>query len=202
MGGTTPAGAGARLAAPAALKPAEAIRESNLQTNPPAGQISPSGMIWRSYYFIGSVRVAVREASGATSVLSYIVTDHLGSTSMMLDVNGVDVSTTLYKPWGDIRYTSGAASMDYKYTGQLQVDIGIYYYGARFTILILTAGSSPIVLYPTLITPLTGIGTRMFEITPSITTIQQVTILARTARSRVFVPPVIQPREQFMFCNN
>ncbi len=46
--------------------------------------------------------------------------------------SGNVVSTTLYKPWGETRYSSGAASTDYKYTGQLQVDIGIYYYGARF----------------------------------------------------------------------
>ena len=60
-------------AAPVEVKADVAIEQSpSLVTNPPAGQI------WRSYYFIGSVRVAVREASGATSVLSYIVTDHLG----------------------------------------------------------------------------------------------------------------------------
>ncbi len=50
----------------------------------------------------------------------------------MLDVSGIVTSSTLYKPWGETRYSSGAASTDYKYTGQLQLDIGIYFYGAKF----------------------------------------------------------------------
>ena len=60
------------------------------------------------------------------------VRNRTGSTSMMLDTSGNVMSTMLHKPWGETRYTSGAASTDYKYTRQLQVDIGIYYYGARF----------------------------------------------------------------------
>jgi hypothetical protein len=94
-------------------------------TNPPAGQV------YRSYYFFGSVRVAMREFSGTTSVLTYLVTDHLGSTSLTLDASGVEVARMGYKPWGETRYASGSSSTDYKFTGQIRLDIGIYFYGAR-----------------------------------------------------------------------
>jgi len=63
--------------------------------------------------------------------LEHCHTNHLESTSMTLDSNSEVVSTNLYKPWGETRYSSGAASTDYKYTGQLSLDIGIYHYGAR-----------------------------------------------------------------------
>lgn len=96
-----------------------------LVTNPPTGQV------YRSYYFMGSVRIGMREFSGSTNVLTYIVTDHLGSTSLTLDASGVEVARMGYKPWGETRYSSGSSSTDYKFTGQMRLDIGIYFYNAR-----------------------------------------------------------------------
>jgi len=121
------AGGKVAVAAPVELKAEVAIEQSPaLVTNPPAGQV------YRSYYFFGSVRVAMREFSGSTNVLTYLVTDHLGSTSLTLDASGVEVARMGYKPWGETRYTSGTSATDYKFTGQLQLNIGIYLYGSRF----------------------------------------------------------------------
>ena len=134
---------GIGVGAPAELKAQPAVRQSNLAVDdPPTGQNPPSGVIYRSYYFVGSVRVAMREFTGSVSVVSYIVTDHLGSTRMTLDASGVVVSTTLYKLCpphcapgvlreGETRYSSGTASTDYKYTGQMEMNIGINHYGTR-----------------------------------------------------------------------
>ena len=62
---------GGKVAAPVELKAEVAIKQSPSLADPPAGQV------YRSYYFFGSVRVAMREFSGATNVLTYLVTDHL-----------------------------------------------------------------------------------------------------------------------------
>ncbi len=47
------------------------------------------------YYYAGSQRVAMRK----NSVLSYLLSDHLGSTSLVADSNGAVISETKYKAW-------------------------------------------------------------------------------------------------------
>lgn len=37
--------------------------------------------------------------------VEYFLTDHLGSTSLTPDANGVKVSEMRYKPWGEVRYS-------------------------------------------------------------------------------------------------
>jgi RHS repeat-associated protein len=81
------------------------------------------------YYFAGATRLAVR--TGGT--LSYLLGDHLGSSSLTTDANGVKTASALYKAFGETRYTLGALGTDYKFTGQrLQAELGIYFYGARW----------------------------------------------------------------------
>jgi RHS repeat-associated protein len=58
--------------------------------------------------------------------------DHLGSTSLTLDAGGNKVAEQRYKPWGSTRYEWGTAQTNYQYTGQRKVELGIYYYQARF----------------------------------------------------------------------
>jgi hypothetical protein len=36
--------------------------------------------------------------------VSYLLSDHLGSTSLTTNVNGEVVSELRYKPWGEVRY--------------------------------------------------------------------------------------------------
>ena len=83
----------------------------------------------KSYYYAGGARVAVRTGSS----LNWIMGDHLGSTSVVTDANGTLHSKQLYKPWGEMRFSSGTLPTDYKYTGQREEAAqGLYDYKARF----------------------------------------------------------------------
>jgi RHS repeat-associated protein len=101
-------------------------------------------------YYAGTQRLAMRTGSRANTnlklVLSFIkvwrVGDHasiklstsLGSTSVTADYAGTLISRTLYKPWGEIRYQSGALPMQYTFTGQYShtADFGLMFYVARW----------------------------------------------------------------------
>jgi RHS repeat-associated protein len=82
------------------------------------------------YYFAGAARIAMRQ----NGELFYLLTDHLGSTSLVTDENGQNPKYQYYKPWGEVRYTSGTMPTDYTYTGQRsEMDsIGLMYYNARW----------------------------------------------------------------------
>jgi RHS repeat-associated protein len=94
----------------------------------------PSGVTWRSYYFAGSTRIAVRVQT-ATNVLYYLHGDHLGSTSLATTSGGAAHSRQLYTPWGESRWSSGSLPTDLRFTGQRSEEAGLgslYDYGARF----------------------------------------------------------------------
>ncbi len=69
-----------------------------------------------------------------TDTVYYLLTDHLGSTSVTTDANGAKVAELRYKAFGETRTPENAGTTPTlrRYTGQLQVDDGLYYYGARF----------------------------------------------------------------------
>ncbi len=81
------------------------------------------------YYYAGAQRVAWRVN---TSSPYYGLSDHLGSTSMLVDVAGEVIGSQLYKAWGASRYTSGTLNTTYKYTGQREAENGLYFYNARW----------------------------------------------------------------------
>ncbi len=64
----------------------------------------------------------------------FLLSDHLGSTSVSADVSGGNVTKQLYKGWGEIRYTSGSLPTKYQYTGQYSNmgDFGLMFYNARW----------------------------------------------------------------------
>jgi RHS repeat-associated protein len=66
--------------------------------------------------------------------LSYLLSDHLGSTSLTLDASGNVVSELRYKAWGEVRYAGGITPTKYQYTGQFsyELDFGLDYYNARW----------------------------------------------------------------------
>lgn len=69
------------------------------------------------YYYAGTQRIAMRKGG----VLSYLLTDHLGSTSLTTNASGAKVAELRYKPWGEIRYAWSASAglpTNYTYTGQ------------------------------------------------------------------------------------
>ncbi len=69
-----------------------------------------------------------------TDRVYYLLADHLGSTSVTTDENGAKLAELRYTAFGETRYPKTAETTPTmrRYTGQLQVEGGLYYYGARF----------------------------------------------------------------------
>ncbi len=97
--------------------------------------VPPTGQVWRSYYYAGGQRIAMRvEGAPSNNGVFYLLSDHLGSTSVTADANGNLVSVLRYYPYGQTRYTSGETPTTYRYTGQRsdESSTGLYFYGARY----------------------------------------------------------------------
>jgi RHS repeat-associated protein len=98
------------------------------------------------YYFAGATRIAVR----TDGTLSYLLADHLDSSSLTTDANGVQTASALYKAFGETRYTLGALNTDYKFTGQREeASLGIYFFNARWFDPSLGRFTSPDTIVPT-----------------------------------------------------
>jgi RHS repeat-associated protein len=70
---------------------------------------------------------------GSTTGLKWLLTDHLGSTSITADgATGAKLSELRYKPWGELRYASQPTTTGLRFTGQRMEGIGLYDYGARW----------------------------------------------------------------------
>ena len=85
-----------------------------------------------SYYPGGAMRVDI---VGGANTVYYMLKDHLGSASVLLDSTGnlVTNGEQRYYPFGENRLTSADLKTDHLFTGQLSVGLGgIYSYGARF----------------------------------------------------------------------
>ena len=102
-----------------------------------ATQLKPA----TKYYYAGDQRVGLR-TNGA---LTYLLGDHLGSTSLALDAGGAKTAELRYKAWGEVRYgwSAGAGlATNYTYTGQRSYmddpttpaaeGFGLMYYNARW----------------------------------------------------------------------
>jgi hypothetical protein len=87
------------------------------------------GVVTKCYY-AGGQRVAMR-SGGA---VSYLLGDHLGSTSITTDAAGLVTSEQRYTAWGEVRYFGGSAGKKYTYTGQYSdvPDFGPLFYNARW----------------------------------------------------------------------
>ncbi|MEE8573881.1 MAG: RHS repeat-associated core domain-containing protein, partial [Thermodesulfobacteriota bacterium] len=82
-----------------------------------------------NYIFGGTMRVAQNQAS----TIYYYHKDHLGSTSVVTGSDGSMKETAEYYPFGELRARSGSFESDYKFTDQeLDLETGLYYYGARY----------------------------------------------------------------------
>ncbi|MCO6452041.1 MAG: RES domain-containing protein [Caldilineales bacterium] len=109
---------------------------------------------YTKYYFAGSDLVEFERSSGYGSTAGYgrrfVLRDHLGSTSLIVNGSNVTIAKDLYQPFGDVRYQwrTGtppiATQTQYRYTGQRLeagvaapspvggLDRGLYFYGARW----------------------------------------------------------------------
>jgi RHS repeat-associated protein len=98
-------------------------------------EVDTSGII-KKYIYAGSQKVcSVNWLTGEPDNRQtyYYHGDHLGSSSIITDENGSQVSHYEYTPYGSIARTEGSDNTRYKFTGkQLFEDIGLYHYGARF----------------------------------------------------------------------
>jgi len=82
------------------------------------------------YYYAGATRLAMRVGANAPS---YLLGDHLGSTSITADGAGNKIAEVRYLPFGGQRYANGTTPTAYRFTGQrLESSIGLYDYGARW----------------------------------------------------------------------
>ncbi len=82
------------------------------------------------YYYAGSQRVAMRVGSNAPS---YLLGDHLGSTSLTTNSSGGKVAELRYYPYGGTGFSSGTTPTSYQFTGQRNdSSIGLYFYNARY----------------------------------------------------------------------
>ena len=84
------------------------------------------GNIITKYYAGGAMRVG--------SDLYYLLSDHLGSSSITTNASGAKVAETRYDPWGQVRYNNGNRQTDRTYTGQRSYtnDFGLMFYNARW----------------------------------------------------------------------
>ena len=106
-------------------EPPPPVTEGGGENEPNAPNPIPQGDI--TYYYAGSQRIALRDANGVYFLLS----DHLGSSSIVMDASGQVVEEGYYMPWGGERGDQGIATTDYGFTGQMR-EGDIYFYNARW----------------------------------------------------------------------
>jgi RHS repeat-associated protein len=76
----------------------------------------------------GGTRVAMSD----NGTVRYFITDHLGSTTRLINADGTEYSETDYLSWGYDGLTPLAMGTSFKYTGQRQAEAGLYFYNARW----------------------------------------------------------------------
>jgi len=100
-----------------------------------------SGQEVTKYYFAGGQRVAVRKYSiPQSTTLTYLLGDHLRSTSLSVDADTGETIETRYKPWGEVHYTTPSKTLPtrYTFTGQYSyiadeaTDLGSAGFGLMF----------------------------------------------------------------------
>ncbi len=81
------------------------------------------------YYSANGQRVAMR----VNGILSYLLSDNLGSSTVALNSDGSGQAVQLFSPYGSARYSWGSMPTTYNFTGQrLDSLTGLLYYGFRY----------------------------------------------------------------------
>ncbi|MBN2115754.1 MAG: hypothetical protein JW730_04245 [Anaerolineales bacterium] len=95
------------------------------------GAYETTGSAWKKYYSFGGATL-MRDATG----FKYFLSDHLGSTSVVLSDTGAILEQQRYLPFGQARVMPPYASVtstDFTYTGQRNLEgTGLMDYKARF----------------------------------------------------------------------
>jgi RHS repeat-associated protein len=93
------------------------------------GYYELTGGVARTYYYHAGQRVAMREGG----VTTWLLGDHLGSTSVRANAGGTKLGELRYSAWGVTRYEDGAILTSYRFTGQpWEQRLGLYQMGARW----------------------------------------------------------------------
>src|SRR3989338_10784805 len=88
------------------------------------------------FYFLAFLflQLLLPDSIFASETLTYIHSDHLGSTTLETDATGKKVSKQVYYPYGETRTAEGTLATERHYTGQIsdKEDTGLLYYNARY----------------------------------------------------------------------
>ena len=84
------------------------------------------------YYSANNQKIAQRSTAGPNSGTNYILSDHLGSSTVLTNTSGTVIRTQSYKPYGADDAVTGTGMTKYQYTGQEKDTGGLYYYNARY----------------------------------------------------------------------
>ncbi len=80
------------------------------------------------HLFLGSQRIA----SITNGNINYIHSNHLGSSNIITDNNGLEVQHLEYEPYGSVVVNEGQNTTDYRFTGKELDETGLYFFGARY----------------------------------------------------------------------
>jgi RHS repeat-associated protein len=89
-----------------------------------------TGSTVTKYYYANGQRIAMRTGS----TLYYLLSDHLGSTSITTSSTGAKEAELRYTAWGEVRFTSGSTPTAYTFQGQYSnvAEFGLQYFNARW----------------------------------------------------------------------
>jgi RHS repeat-associated protein len=93
---------------------------------------NPGCSINMSYVRVGGVRL-LELRDGDLGRVVYPLTDQIGSSSVIVDADGVEIARKEYYPFGMSFYEEDMGKVRYQFTGkENDASTGLYYYGARF----------------------------------------------------------------------
>jgi hypothetical protein len=82
---------------------------------------------------VGAVHREVNALGDPFGAVAWLLSNHLGSTSLRVSESGDVLAEAKYTPWGKQRNLAGDLPTDYTYTGQREeADFGLHYYVARW----------------------------------------------------------------------
>jgi RHS repeat-associated protein len=99
------------------------------------------------YYYADGTRVAMQRGGEGTK---YLLGDHLGSASVVLNADGTQLGAQGYRPWGAVNFTEGTIPTEYTFTGQFSYvsSFGMVYFNARWFLPELGRFSQPDTIIP------------------------------------------------------
>ena len=81
-------------------------------------QFSGGTVTVQKSYLVAGQMIAERTIVGGVDTLKWILTDHLGSTSVTANEYGSFNTELRYTAFGEVRYSSGTTPTEFRYTGQ------------------------------------------------------------------------------------